>query len=49
MRGRLRILRTAFADRCGRVKMKKLRGLSEREVEDISRQIADSFYDYRYN
>ncbi|WP_296563217.1 GNAT family N-acetyltransferase [Ruminococcus sp.] len=29
--------------------MKKLRGLSEREVEDISRQIADSFYDYRYN
>ena len=29
--------------------MKKLIGLSKEEVRDISKQIADAFYDYKYN
>lgn len=29
--------------------MIKLTGLSKREVEEISKQIADAFYDYKYN
>ena len=29
--------------------MKKLIGLSKEEVKDISKQIADAFYDYKYN
>ncbi len=29
--------------------MKKLIGLSKEEVGDISKQIADAFYDYKYN
>ena len=29
--------------------MKKLQGLTTKEVENISRQIADAFYDYKYN
>lgn len=29
--------------------MKKLQGLTPKEVENISRQIADAFYDYKYN
>ena len=29
--------------------MKKLTGLSNEEILDISRQIADAFYDYKYN
>ena len=29
--------------------MNKLIGLSKEEVKDISRQIADAFYDYKYN
>lgn len=29
--------------------MKKLIGLSKEEVKDISMQIADAFYDYKYN
>ena len=29
--------------------MKKLTGLSRNEVRDISKQIADAFYDYKYN
>ncbi len=29
--------------------MKKLRNLSDGEVTTISRQIADAFYDYKYN
>ena len=29
--------------------MIKLRGLTKEEVNEISRQIADSFYDYKYN
>ena len=28
--------------------MKKLIGLSKEEVRDISKQIADAFYDYKY-
>ena len=29
--------------------MKKLKGLTPKEVENISRQVADAFYDYKYN
>jgi hypothetical protein len=29
--------------------MKKLIGLSNEEVKEISKQIADAFYDYKYN
>ncbi|MBE5841084.1 MAG: GNAT family N-acetyltransferase [Butyrivibrio sp.] len=29
--------------------MKKLTGLNKNEVTDISRQVADAFYDYKYN
>ena len=29
--------------------MKKLQGLTSKEVENISRQVADAFYDYKYN
>ena len=29
--------------------MKKLIRLSKEEVKDISKQIADAFYDYKYN
>ena len=29
--------------------MKKLIGLSKEEVKEISKQIADAFYDYKYN
>ena len=29
--------------------MKKLTGLRKEEVKDISKQIADAFYDYKYN
>lgn len=29
--------------------MKRLKGLSDSEVETISKQIADAFYDYKYN
>ncbi len=31
------------------MEMIKLKGLSESEVEVISKQIADAFYDYNYN
>lgn len=29
--------------------MKRLQGLNSKEVENISRQVADAFYDYKYN
>ena len=29
--------------------MKKLQGLNSKEVENISRQVADAFYNYNYN
>ena len=29
--------------------MKKLQGLNSKEVENISRQVADAFYNYKYN
>ena len=29
--------------------MKKLQGLTPKEVENISRRVADAFYDYKYN
>ena len=29
--------------------MKKLKGLTPKEVENISRQVADAFYNYKYN
>ena len=29
--------------------MKKLKGLTPKEVENISHQVADAFYDYKYN
>ena len=32
-----------------RRKMQRLRGLSESEVETVSKQIADAFYDYKYS
>ena len=29
--------------------MKKLKGLSEQQIEEISHQVSDAFYDYKYN
>ena len=29
--------------------MKKLKGLTEKEITEISHQVADAFYDYKYN